>query len=118
MIQITEKVEEANTLTHGGLFHADEVLATAILELALGDIKLCRVYDVPQEFTGIVYDIGGGIKNGKEFKAELYECAAADEILEMLDADTIREIGEPSTAVSYLPFNTTLVSPPFDKYSN
>ena len=49
-------------VTHAGVFHADEVLATAILERAFGDIEVLRVIAVPDCLPegAIVYDIGGG----------------------------------------------------------
>ncbi len=48
--------------THAGVFHADEVLGTAILEEALGEIHLARVNDLPSGLPDnvIIYDIGGG----------------------------------------------------------
>ena len=55
-------IQEATAITHGGVFHADEVLATAMLELAFGDVTVCRVMSVPTNApaNAIVYDIGGG----------------------------------------------------------
>ena len=49
-------------VTHAGVFHADEVLATAILECAFGDIDVFRAIAVPDCLpeSAIVYDIGGG----------------------------------------------------------
>ena len=57
-----ENILEANAITHGGVFHADDVLATAILDLAHDDLKVCRVADAPENTPHgvIVYDIGGG----------------------------------------------------------
>lgn len=57
-----EYYREATAITHGGVFHADDVLATAILELALGNVAVCRVMEVPANVAPgvIVYDIGGG----------------------------------------------------------
>ena len=46
--------------THGGVFHADDVFATALLKLLNPDFKWKRGNDVPDDFDGIVYDIGGG----------------------------------------------------------
>lgn len=46
--------------THGGIFHADDVFATALLRILNPDIKITRGFTVPHDFTGIVYDIGGG----------------------------------------------------------
>lgn len=55
-------IDKPLCVTHGGVFHADETLATAILERALGDIAVIRVSSVPDDLPGgaIVYDIGHG----------------------------------------------------------
>lgn len=50
----------AKALTHAGVFHADDVFATALLTLLRDDIKVIRSNVVPEKFDGIVYDIGGG----------------------------------------------------------
>lgn len=49
-------------MTHGGTFHADEVMATAILVRTFGTISVSRVFNVPEDLPeeSIVYDIGGG----------------------------------------------------------
>ena len=39
MITFVKNIEEANCITHSGTFHADDVFATAFLELYLNDIK-------------------------------------------------------------------------------
>lgn len=46
--------------THGGVFHADDVFATALLQILNPDIRIERGFAIPEEFHGIVYDIGGG----------------------------------------------------------
>lgn len=48
--------------THGGLFHADEVMATAMLKVIYPDLEVFRVHEVPEDLaeTDIVFDIGGG----------------------------------------------------------
>ena len=62
MIKTTKKQELANVVTHGGVFHADEVLATIILSKVLGDITVLRTSKVPEGLSDnvIVYDIGFG----------------------------------------------------------
>lgn len=50
-------------VTHAGVFHADEVLATVLLRKVFGsDINICRTYRVPEGLSeeNIVYDIGFG----------------------------------------------------------
>lgn len=51
--------DQATAMTHGGVFHADEVFATAML-CAVSDVRLSRVFRVPEDTTALVYDIGGG----------------------------------------------------------
>ena len=46
--------------THGGIFHADDVFASALLVLFNPEIEIQRGFKVPENFEGIVYDIGGG----------------------------------------------------------
>lgn len=52
-------IDQASHITHGGVFHADEVMATAILS-AIEPINLNRTFRVPEDTKAIVYDIGGG----------------------------------------------------------
>lgn len=51
----------ARGFTHGGKFHADDVFATALLQIVRPDIKITRGFVVPDQFNGIVYDVGGGM---------------------------------------------------------
>lgn len=61
-IKTTKTMEQATVVTHGGVFHADEVLATVILSKVLGDITVLRTSKVPEGLADdvIVYDIGFG----------------------------------------------------------
>ena len=62
MINITKNITEATAITHGGTFHADEVMATIILNKVFGNITVCRTFRVPEDLKEdvIVYDIGFG----------------------------------------------------------
>ena len=62
MIKIVKDIKDANCITHSGTMHADEVFATAFLELYLENIKLIRVSNVPKDIAKdvLVYDIGRG----------------------------------------------------------
>ncbi len=62
MIKTTKMTEQANVVTHGGTFHADEVMATVILSKIFGDITVLRTFKVPENLKEnvIVYDIGFG----------------------------------------------------------
>ena len=51
----------ANGLTHAGTPHADAAFATALLQILRPDIKITRGFTVPDDFDGIVYDIGFGM---------------------------------------------------------
>ena len=51
----------ANGFTHAGKFHADDVFATALLQIIRSDIRITRGFVVPDDFDGIVYDIGFGM---------------------------------------------------------
>lgn len=61
MIELVKNYTDANAITHAGLFHADEVMATVILS-HLHQIRLNRVLHVPDDLpsNALVYDIGRG----------------------------------------------------------
>lgn len=46
--------------THSGKFHCDDVFSAALLTYLNPDIEIIRGYKIPENFDGIVYDIGGG----------------------------------------------------------
>jgi len=62
MIKTTKNISEANLVTHGGKFHADEVMATVILSKVVEDPIVCRSRDLVGEWRKdvIIYDIGEG----------------------------------------------------------
>ena len=62
MLKVVTNPMEANCITHSGTMHADEVFATAFLELYLKDVKVYRTANVPENIPheAIVYDIGRG----------------------------------------------------------
>lgn len=47
-------------LTHAGKFHADDVFSGALLRLLRPGIGISRVFQVPEGFDGLVFDIGWG----------------------------------------------------------
>ena len=61
MLNIVKDLKDANCITHSGKFHADEVMATVILEKIM-HVNLLRVSEVPKTIKSdiIVFDIGGG----------------------------------------------------------
>lgn len=58
----TKNAEQANVVTHSGVFHADEVLGTVILSKVLDNVSVLRTFKVPETLNDnvIVYDIGFG----------------------------------------------------------
>ena len=47
-------------LTHAGHFHADDVFSAALLREIWPDLEIRRVFEVPDGFDGLAFDIGGG----------------------------------------------------------
>ena len=62
MLEIVNDIKDAKYVTHSGTMHADEVFATAFLELYMGDIKLFRTSSIKaEEYPDLlIYDIGRG----------------------------------------------------------
>ena len=60
-IQISQQAETCQAMTHAGVFHADEVLAAAILSHC-GVRSVLRAYTVPESLAAgaVVFDVGGG----------------------------------------------------------
>ncbi|HBG85421.1 MAG TPA: metal-dependent hydrolase, partial [Erysipelotrichaceae bacterium] len=60
MIKIVQE-KEAKFITHAGSFHADEVMATALLEILYDEILLARVGEVEEaKEDAFIYDVGLG----------------------------------------------------------
>lgn len=56
--QINKK--DAKAFTHGGKFHADDVFSSALLLYLNPEITITRGNKIPEDFDGIVFDIGRG----------------------------------------------------------
>ena len=56
--QILKK--DASAWTHNGKFHADDVFSAALLLYLNPEIRIFRGNRVPEDFTGVVFDIGRG----------------------------------------------------------
>ena len=52
------KKKDAKAFTHGGKFHADDVFSSALLLYINPEIVISRGNKVPEDFDGIVFDIG------------------------------------------------------------
>lgn len=59
--------------THGGKFHADDVFSAALLRYLNPQIEIIRGFQVPEQFDGIVFDIGGGRFDHHQQNAEVRE---------------------------------------------
>lgn len=62
-----------NAFTHGGKFHADDVFSSALLTYLNPDIIIERGYEVPENYSGIVFDIGQGKFDHHQEGAEVRE---------------------------------------------
>ena len=49
-----------SAITHGGKFHADDVFSTALIKKVNPGINIVRTFEIPDDFDGIVFDIGFG----------------------------------------------------------
>jgi uncharacterized UPF0160 family protein len=58
----SREIQKANAVTHGGVFHADDVFSTVFLSKLIPELKVCRTFKVPEDLPKgvLVYDIGGG----------------------------------------------------------
>lgn len=54
------KKDQASAFTHSGKFHADDVFSTALLLYLNPEIQIMRGNKVPEDYEGIVFDIGRG----------------------------------------------------------
>ena len=60
-------------MTHGGKFHADDVFSSALLKIINPKIEITRGFHVPENFEGIVFDIGYGKFDHHQENAEIRE---------------------------------------------
>lgn len=110
-------------ITHGGVFHADEIFGTLILEKVFGELEITRTFRVPENLSDdvIVYDIGGGKfdhhqkdkavrENGIPYAAcgllwEEYGCdiCGSDEVKQMVERDIILCIDALDNGVQIIP---------------
>lgn len=71
MVKVVKNKEEANCITHSGTMHADEVFATAFLELYKGNVSVFRTTSVGEiDDSVLVYDIGRGKFDHHQLDAE------------------------------------------------
>ena len=62
MSQLSEQIrkKDASAFTHGGKFHADDVFSAALLLYLNPEIQIERGNQVPENYEGIVFDVGRG----------------------------------------------------------
>ena len=94
----------ANGFTHAGKFHADDVFATALLQIIRPDIRITRGFVVPDDFDGIVYDIGFGMfdhhQEPREYRANGIPYAAFGLLWRVLGPGTTAAILAQEAATS------------------
>lgn len=74
MVKVVNNINEANCVTHSGTMHADEVFATAFLDLYLEDVRVFRTNKIDGEVSDkLVYDIGRGKFDHHQLDAEKRE---------------------------------------------
>lgn len=59
--------------THGGRFHSDDVFSAALLTYMYPDIVIERGFKVPEDYDGIVFDIGFGKFDHHQAEKEVRE---------------------------------------------
>ena len=91
----------ANGFTHAGKFHADDVFATALLQIIRPDIRITRGFVVPDDFDGIVYDIGFGMfdhhQEPREYRANGIPYAAFGLLWRVLGPGLVGERQAPAS---------------------
>lgn len=62
MSNLSEQIKQNNAtaFTHSGKFHADDVFSSALMLYLNPEIRIIRGNKVPEDFDGIVFDIGRG----------------------------------------------------------
>ncbi len=56
----SQEIIPDRAFTHGGVFHADDVFAAALLRCLNPRIQIERGMKIPKDYPGLVFDIGGG----------------------------------------------------------
>ena len=56
----SQRIIPDRAFTHGGVFHADDVFSAALLRCLNPQIQIERGMRVPEDYPGLVFDIGGG----------------------------------------------------------
>ncbi len=104
------KQKDACAFTHGGKFHADDVFSSALLLYINPEISITRGNSVPDDFTGIVFDIGRGEFDHHQKDSRIREngvpYAAFGLLWESVGADILGEVlakHDPASRILVLP---------------
>ena len=69
-----EQIENMDSVfTHGGIFHSDDVFSAALLKHINPNLEIIRGFKVPENFQGLVFDIGGGAYDHHQADNEIRE---------------------------------------------
>lgn len=61
MFKLVKNIEEANCITHGAKFHADDIFSTVIMSTVMDDLKVIRLLEIPEgQENKLIFDIGAG----------------------------------------------------------
>ena len=68
----TRKIPD-KAFTHGGTFHSDDVFSAALLKMLNQNIVIERGFQVPKNYDGLIFDIGGGEFDHHQIDNEIRE---------------------------------------------
>lgn len=61
MFKLVKNIADANCITHGAKFHADDIFSTVIMSKIIDDLKLIRLLEIPEgQEDKLIFDIGAG----------------------------------------------------------
>lgn len=103
--EIKNKIEKG-IITHGGVFHADDVFSTALLQIMERNENLLpkRVFKVDETFNGLVYDIGLGDFDHHQADVACYENGKKKAAFGLLSEVILPELYGEEVYTSMLPF--------------
>ena len=68
---LLKKIENGIGITHPGTFHADDVLSACLIRLINPSFKIIRSNVIPNNFNGVIFDIGLGRYDHHQENAEV-----------------------------------------------
>ncbi len=104
-------------MTHGGKFHADDVFSAALLRILYPEIAIVRAFTIPDDFDGIVFDMGFGTFDHHQEDSEVREngvpYAAFGLLWRTLGQDVLIRVGCPAELAEEeaLRFDANFVQP-------